>query len=151
MASVPHVGETNGYRVDAGGVSVAYVSDHQQPGPDRLDVAPEVLELSVGSTCSSTTPSTTPTTSPARRPGATARSGSTVAVAAAAGAKRLALFHHDPAHDDAALEALLDQARSAAEGTSVTEVILAAEGLSVALGGSRQPGRMVAEAGAASA
>ncbi len=48
VASVPHVGETNGYRIDAGGVSVAYVSDHQQPGPDRLDVAPEVLELCRG-------------------------------------------------------------------------------------------------------
>ena len=29
---VPHIGPTLGYRVEHDGVSVAYVSDHQQPG-----------------------------------------------------------------------------------------------------------------------
>ena len=39
--SVPHIGPTNGYRVERDGVSVAYISDHQQPArrlvrhPDR--------------------------------------------------------------------------------------------------------------------
>ncbi len=151
VASVPHVGETNGYRVDAGGVSVAYVSDHQQPGPDRLDVAPEVLELCRGVDLLIHDAQYDADDFARKATWGHCTVRYAVAVAAAAGAKRLALFHHDPAHDDAALEALLDQARSAAEGTSVTEVILAAEGLSVALGSSRQPGRMVAEAGAASA
>ncbi|MFV1991103.1 MAG: MBL fold metallo-hydrolase, partial [Acidimicrobiales bacterium] len=31
VRSVPHVGETNGYRVTSNGSSVAYVPDHQQP------------------------------------------------------------------------------------------------------------------------
>ena len=45
--TVPHVGTTNGYRVDWAGASVAYISDHQQPADDGV-VAPEVLELCRG-------------------------------------------------------------------------------------------------------
>jgi ribonuclease BN (tRNA processing enzyme) len=57
-----------------------------------------------------------------------------VRVAAEAGAKRLALFHHDPSHGDEIIDRLLVEARAFAEGTSVTEVIAAAEGTTVALG-----------------
>ena len=31
VRNVPHVGLTNGYRVELGGATVAYVSDHQMP------------------------------------------------------------------------------------------------------------------------
>ena len=48
------------------------------------------------STCSSTTRSTRPRSSPRRRTGATARSSSPCTSRVEAGAKRLALFHHDP-------------------------------------------------------
>jgi ribonuclease BN (tRNA processing enzyme) len=56
-----------------------------------------------------------------------------VRVAAEAGAKRLALFHHDPSHGDDVIDRLLVDARGFAEGTSVTEVIAAAEGTTVSL------------------
>jgi ribonuclease BN (tRNA processing enzyme) len=56
-----------------------------------------------------------------------------VRVAAEAGARRLALFHHDPAHDDAAIDRILGDARRYAEGTSLREVVAAAEGLTVSL------------------
>ena len=44
---VPHVGLTYGYRVDWNGVSVAYVSDHQQPVDEPREVADPVLELAL--------------------------------------------------------------------------------------------------------
>ena len=37
-----------------------------------------------------------------------------VALAEMAGAKRLVTFHHDPAHDDAELDQMVDDARSVA-------------------------------------
>lgn len=55
-------------------------------------------------------------------------------VAIAARVKRLVLFHHDPARDDAAVDALLaDARRRMAEAGASLEVIAAAEGLSLAL------------------
>jgi hypothetical protein len=43
------------------------------------------------------------------------------------------LFHHDPAHDDAELDRMLDHARAAAADCGVEEVIAAAEGLTITL------------------
>ena len=56
-----------------------------------------------------------------------------VFVAHEAGAKRLALFHHDPGHDDAAVDVLLAHACDLAANTSLSEVIAAYEGLTVSL------------------
>ena len=68
-------------------------------------------------------------------------------VAAEAGAKRLALFHHDPSHDDATIDALAADARSLAADTPVQEVLIATEGLTVVLGAEpRANGRAAAEA-----
>jgi ribonuclease BN (tRNA processing enzyme) len=58
-----------------------------------------------------------------------------VFVAREAGAKRLALFHHDPAHNDDELDDLLRQARAAAESSSLEEVVAAYEGLTLSFGG----------------
>jgi ribonuclease BN (tRNA processing enzyme) len=57
-----------------------------------------------------------------------------VHVAKEAGARRLALFHHDPTHHDAAVDAILADARSLAKGTGVEEVMAAHEGLVVSFG-----------------
>jgi hypothetical protein len=48
VAPVPHIGPTVGYRIDCEGVSVAYVSDHQQPGVGATEVAGTVLDLCQG-------------------------------------------------------------------------------------------------------
>jgi ribonuclease BN (tRNA processing enzyme) len=40
-----------------------------------------------------------------------------VGLARSAGAKQLVTFHHDPAHDDDELDAMLAEARSLADGT----------------------------------
>jgi ribonuclease BN (tRNA processing enzyme) len=57
-----------------------------------------------------------------------------VTVAAEAGCRTLALFHHDPDHDDATLDRLLDEARAVRDrlGASL-EVVLAAEGDTIRL------------------
>jgi ribonuclease BN (tRNA processing enzyme) len=57
-----------------------------------------------------------------------------VLVAKEAGAKRLALFHHDPGHSDDELDAILDSARCTALHFGVPEVFSAYENLRVSLG-----------------
>ena len=52
-------------------------------------------------------------------------------VAERAGARRLALFHHDPAHGDPVVDRMLAEARRLAAGTSVREVLAAYEGLTI--------------------
>jgi ribonuclease BN (tRNA processing enzyme) len=57
-----------------------------------------------------------------------------VALAAEAGAKRLVLFHHEPDHDDAAIDRLLSGARAAAMRSAPALVVDAAmEGLTYTL------------------
>jgi hypothetical protein len=56
-----------------------------------------------------------------------------VHVAKEAGAQRLALFHHDPAHDDDTIDRLLIEAQDAAAHIGAGEVLAASEGLSLEL------------------
>jgi phosphoribosyl 1,2-cyclic phosphodiesterase len=57
-----------------------------------------------------------------------------VELAADAGAKRLVLFHHEPEHDDDALDALQAAAqRSAQRRGAPVEVIAAQEGMQLSL------------------
>ena len=52
-----------------------------------------------------------------------------VQVAKEAGVHRLVLFHHDPTHHDGAVDAILAHARAQAQGSGITEVLAAHEGL----------------------
>jgi ribonuclease BN (tRNA processing enzyme) len=52
-----------------------------------------------------------------------------VHVAKESGARRLALFHHDPTHHDAAVDSIVAHARSLATGSGIDEVLAASEGL----------------------
>jgi len=56
-----------------------------------------------------------------------------VKVAREAGAHRLALFHHDPAHDDAEIDKILAAAQAAAADSGIDEVYAASEGLRLQL------------------
>jgi ribonuclease BN (tRNA processing enzyme) len=57
-----------------------------------------------------------------------------VRVALEAGVRRLVLFHHDPGHDDATLERLLDEAVEARDrGRGECDILLAAEGVTLRL------------------
>ncbi len=133
-ALVPHVGRTFGYRVDVAGASVGYVSDHQQPGPGDLSVDPGVVELCRDVDLLIHDAQYDAASFAAKCTWGHCTPQFAVEVARAAGARHLVMFHHDPAHDDEYLEKLLDDARSAAAGTTVERVSLAREGTSFAVG-----------------
>lgn len=130
---VPHTSATSGYRLEIAGVVIVYIPDHQEPVDDPTAVAPTVLELADGadllihdgqyprdlfelrSTWGHSTPSYA------------------IEVARQAGVKSLALFSHDPLHDDAKLVEMeaLAQERAASLGF---DVFSAREGMQLEMG-----------------
>jgi phosphoribosyl 1,2-cyclic phosphodiesterase len=123
---VPHVGTNNGYRVEIGGFSVAYLADHQMPHDGSFSVTDAALELCDGADL---------VIHDAQYTDLEFGQNYAVFVAQEAGARRLALFHHDPARDDRGVDALLARARTRAASTGLAEVIAAYEGLTVSFGG----------------
>lgn len=131
IGSVPHSGPTNGYRIESGEGSVAYVPDHQQPELGSTDVADSVLAL-----CDGVDLLIHDAQYDAAEFGAKSDWGHSTAayaleVARQAGVKRLVLFHHDPTHDDRWIDASLEDTRRS--GGSI-EVITACEGLRLSSG-----------------
>jgi phosphoribosyl 1,2-cyclic phosphodiesterase len=134
VRSVPHVGATNGYRVEMDGVSVAYIPDHQQPIDGGLDIADGVLELCDGVDLLIHDSQYTPAEFALKAHWGHCTVEYALHVAREAGARRLALFHHDPDHDDDTVDLMLAGARAHhPAGTGITEVLAAYEGLTVAL------------------
>ena len=125
---VPHVGATVGYRIEWGGTSLAYVPDHQMPLDGAHDVDDRVLELCAGVDLLVHDSQYTPEEFALKRTWGHCTIDYAVEVARRAGARRLALFHHDPSHDDETIDRLLGQARSRAEATGGPPVIAPAEG-----------------------
>jgi len=132
VRDVPHTSVTNGYRVELGGASVVYISDHQMPLDGSLEVTDDVLELCAGADLLIHDAQYTPEEFAKKRDWGHCTVEFAVHVAAEAGVRRLALFHHDPTHDDAFLDCLLEQARAMA-GQRVEEVLAASEGLTIVL------------------
>jgi phosphoribosyl 1,2-cyclic phosphodiesterase len=131
--SVPHVGRTAGYRVDYAGATVAYISDHQGPADGGTEVAESVLELADDVDLLIHDAQYTAEEFAAKLDWGHCTIDYAVNVAARAGARRLALFHHDPAHDDETLDRLGAEAAAAGEVAGV-EVLVAHEGLTVSFG-----------------
>lgn len=129
---VPHNGPMLGYRVEHGGHSVAYVSDHQQPDDPR-QVADSVVELCRGVDLLIHDAQYTASEFEQRRTWGHCTVEYAVSVAATVKAKRLALFHHDPFHDDAKVERMTKAAKVCGDVLGV-DVFAATEGLSVDLG-----------------
>jgi len=129
---VPHVGTTFGYRIEHGGLSVAYISDHQQP-LDGMSIAPEVLELADGVDLLIHDAQFTDAEFAMKAHWGHCTIDYALHVAKEAGARRIALFHHDPAHSDDEIDRILDAARSRTSSLGLTEVLAAYEGLTVAL------------------
>ncbi|MCC5950718.1 MAG: MBL fold metallo-hydrolase [Acidimicrobiia bacterium] len=136
---IPHIGPTNGYRVSFGEASMAFVPDHQQPHDGSLEVDPAVIELCSGVDLLVHDAQYTPEEFAQKSTWGHCTIEYALAVAAKAGARRLALFHHDPTHDDATLDRLLDEARHHPLAAHLEEVICAQEGLSVDLSGVTVP------------
>ncbi len=132
-AAVPHIGPTVGYRVEDDGVSLAYVSDHQQPGVGSTSVAPSVLDLCEGVDLLIHDAQFDRAEFAEKATWGHCTVDYAVEVAVRAGAKRLVLFHHDPAHTDERIDELLAEASRSATARGVEEVIAASEQLTVSL------------------
>ncbi len=131
---VPHCGPTLGYRIEWDGVTIAYISDHQ--APRSLDtVADSVLQLCDRADLIVHDSQYTVDEFAQKSHWGHCTVDYAVLVAKEAGARQLAMFHHDPAHDDTTIDRLLTEARATSERISGPEVVAAAEGMTIDLGG----------------
>jgi phosphoribosyl 1,2-cyclic phosphodiesterase len=134
---VPHLGATNGYRVDMAGFSVAYVPDHQMPHDGSHAVSDDVLELCDGVDLLIHDAQFTEAEFAKKYYWGHCTIEYAVFVAEEAGVKRLALFHHDPAHSDEQLDEIQRFARERVSSTaSLQEIIASHEDLTISFGGS---------------
>jgi len=120
---VPHIGPTLGFRIEHAGRSVAYVSDHQQPLDGSFSVAPSVRELAEGVDLLIHDAQYTASEFAHKAHWGHSTQDYAVALAASCGARRLAMFHHDPERTDAELDSIESCAGSG------LEVFAAREGL----------------------
>lgn len=133
VRDVPHVGRTNGYRVELGGATVAYISDHQMPCDEPFEVPDGVQALADGVDLLIHDAQYTPEEFAEKSHWGHCTVEFAVHVAVTCGARRLALFHHDPTHDDDTVDRLLERARACVPRGVTLEVLAAAEGLTVTL------------------
>jgi len=124
-----HPGGACGYRIEGPGWSVAIVTDTEHR-PGRPDSA--VLSLMAGADLAIYDSTYTDEIFSARRGWGHSTWQEGVRLARAAGVKRLALFHHDPSHDDRALDAIAAAAASTWDGAFVVR-----EGLVLEVGSPR--------------
>lgn len=130
---IPHIGNTLGYRLEFGGASVAYLSDHQQPGIDVYEATDNALELCDGVDLLIHDAQYTRDEFAVKSNWGHCTSEYAAWLAAETGARKLALFHHDPTHDDDHIDAALAMIRTGCRGGN-TEVIAASEGLTLHVG-----------------
>jgi phosphoribosyl 1,2-cyclic phosphodiesterase len=119
VRQVRHPGVTLGYRIEADGKSIAYVPDHQQTdGTPAYDAG--VLDLCEGVDLLVHDAQYTDVEISHKRDWGHCTVDFAVGLAAAAGVAHLVLFHHDPSHDDRALDDMLQRARGLAAPHGMT-------------------------------
>jgi len=133
VRSIPHIGRTLGFRLEADDRTLAYLSDHQAP-PDLRAIEPNVLELCDGADLLLHDAQYTEDEFAALPDWGHSTANYAVQVARESGAKRLVLYHHDPAHCDDEIDRMLGEAQELAADTPALEVDAATEGGTVDLG-----------------
>jgi len=131
-----------GYRLDADGVSVAYITDHEpfgtpvdglrvgtvDPGDQRL------IEFVRGADLLIQDAQYTPTEYTARQGWGHSSTDYVIDIAVEARVRRVALFHHEPTHADVDIDLMLEAGRARVrDAGSQVEVLAAAEGESIDL------------------
>jgi len=155
---INHTTATVAYRLNAGGVSIAYVTDHEpfwwerstvrqphrfvHPGEERHVAFVEGADIMIHDAQYADVEYA------AKRGWGHSTVEYAVDLAVRAGVKRLVLFHHDPTHSDAWIRRqLLRARRRAAAQKSVLEVLAAAEGDEIplaAIAGAREDAGVLA-------
>lgn len=130
---VPHTDPTLGYRVESGGVSVAYVPDHQAP-LDRLTISDGVRDLCQGVDVLIHDAQYDDEEFARRSDWGHSTVAYAVRVALEAGVRQLVLFHHDPAHDDERILALEEAARQIPGADGLELIVAAREGMTLDVG-----------------
>ena len=134
---VIHPGQTLGYRISDGHSTVAYLPDHEPAlGASRFPAEPDWTSGHALAESADVLIHDAQYTADeyAERVGwGHSRVSDAVALAAQARVARLVTFHHDPAHDDTELDAMLAQARR--EAPAGMEVLPGREGATLRLGG----------------
>jgi phosphoribosyl 1,2-cyclic phosphodiesterase len=129
-ALVAHRGVTLGYRLETDGASLAYLPDHEPGlGEDLATVESEWIsghELAAGASLLIHDGQYADSEYPAHRGFGHSSLSDALAFGDRSGAARTLLFHHDPGHDDVALDALAEEAQSGWRGDGSLE--LAREG-----------------------
>jgi len=132
-ALVNHRGPTIGYRISDGDSVLAYLPDHEPALGQDLDRDPPEwisgASLAAGASLVIHDAQYTPEEYAGTRGWGHSEVGDALRFARRAGAQRLALFHHDPTHDDARLDAIGAEAIDA-WGDRET-LIVAREGLAL--------------------
>jgi phosphoribosyl 1,2-cyclic phosphodiesterase len=124
-ASLNHPDGATGYRIENGGFSIAYVTDTEHvPGTDDENV----LKLIEGCELVIYDSTFTSEEFPTKVGWGHSTWAEGVRLCRLAGAKRLALFHHDPSHDDETMAAIERDAQG-----EWTQAFAAREGMSIAL------------------
>jgi phosphoribosyl 1,2-cyclic phosphodiesterase len=113
---VIHPGQTIGYRVSDGTATMAYLPDHEPAlGLDKIPTDPRWTsgyDLAAGVDLLIHDAQYTSDEYENRVGWGHSSIADAVGLAAMTGAKRLVTFHHDPAHDDRELDAMVDDARA---------------------------------------
>ncbi len=130
--AIAHSGRTLGYRIEAGGRAVAYLSDHQAPD-DQRSVPDPVRRMCQGVDLLIHDAQYSDEEFALKQDWGHSTVAYAVRLAAEVGATRLMMFHHDPNHDDATVDGLLDRARQMPEARRLAAVDAAHEGLTVQL------------------
>jgi phosphoribosyl 1,2-cyclic phosphodiesterase len=139
---IRHPGTTLAYRLApaSGGRTMAYVTDNELGTGGSYDTAPgwrrELVRFLNGVDLLIHDAMYTPAELDSHRGWGHSSYEEAVELAIEAGAQRLVLFHHEPEHDDGAMDALLTAARGAAQrrgGKTSVEVVAAQEGMQLSL------------------
>ena len=130
---IPHVGSTCGYRLTWGGASVAYLSDHQQPGIGVFEMTPGARDLCEGVDLLIHYAQYTPEEFAVKSTWGHCTVEYAAWLAAECGVKTLALYHHDPTHGDDLIDQFVEKANAQVGGAG-PEVIGAREGLTLRVG-----------------
>lgn len=132
---VRHPGFTRGYRMDAGGASLAYVPDNELGGIDDGQYR-RIVEWAAGVDLLVHDAMYDDDEYARYRGWGHSRVGDAVRLAEDAGARRLLLFHHAPERSDDALDAIIAHVRRGlVERGSALRVDAAAEGVAIGLCG----------------